>query len=72
MDLKKKFALLEEVVDLEEGMLTEETVLDDLAEWDSMSKLSFIVMMEDEFDKKVNAEQVRNFKTVQDMLDCMN
>ncbi len=72
MDLKKKFALLEEVMDLEEGMLTEETVLDDLAEWDSMSKLSFIVMMEDEFDKKVNAEQVRNFKTVQDMLDCMN
>lgn len=72
MDIKKKFALLEEVMDLEEGMLTEETVLDDLAEWDSMSKLSFIVMMEDEFDKKVNAEQVRNFKTVQDMLDCMN
>ena len=70
--MKKKFALLEEVMDLEEGMLTEETVLDDLAEWDSMSKLSFIVMMEDEFDKKVNAEQVRNFKTVQDMLDCMN
>lgn len=59
-------------MDLEEGMLTEETVLDDLAEWDSMSKLSFIVMMEDEFGKKVNAEQVRNFKTVQDMLDCMN
>lgn len=72
MDIKKKFALLEEVMDLEEGMLTEEIVLDDLAEWDSMSKLSFIVMMEDEFDKKVNAEQVRNFKTVQDMLDCMN
>jgi acyl carrier protein len=72
MDLKKKFALLEEVMDLEEGTLTAETLLDDLAEWDSMSKLSFIVMMEDEFDKKVNAEQVRNFKTVQDMLDCMN
>ena len=72
MDLKKKFALLEEVMDLEEGTLTAETLLDDLAEWDSMSKLSFIVMMEDEFGKKVNAEQVRNFKTVQDMLDCMN
>ncbi len=72
MDLKKKFALLEEVMDLEEGALTAEMLLDDLAEWDSMSKLSFIVMMEDEFDKKVNAEQVRNFKTVQDMLDCMN
>lgn len=72
MDLKKKFALLEEVMDLEEGTLTAETLLDDLAEWDSVSKLSFIVMMEDEFDKKVNAEQVRNFKTVQDMLDCMN
>ncbi len=72
MDLKKKFALLEEVMDLEEGALTAEMLLDDLAEWDSMSKLSFIVMMEDEFDKKVKAEQVRNFKTVQDMLDCMN
>ena len=72
MDMKKKFALLEEVMDLEEGTITAETLLADLAEWDSMSKLSFIVMMDDEFGKKVDAEQVRNFKTVQDMLDCMD
>ncbi len=71
MTTNGKIALLEETLDLETGKLKEDTVLSSLVEWDSMSKLSVIVMMDDEFSKTISGEQVRGFKTVKDILDVM-
>ena len=36
-----------------EGLLSVDMMLSDVEEWDSMSKLALIVMMEDEFGKKL-------------------
>ena len=36
-----------------------------------MTKLSLIVMMEDEFDRKLTGSEIKNFKTVQDILNLM-
>ena len=71
MDMKKKLALLEEMMELEEGSLTANTVLDDIEEYDSMAKLSLIVLMNDEFGKKLTAKEIKNFSKVQDVLDFM-
>lgn len=71
MDNKKKFALLEEIMELDEGSLSPEMVLDDIEEWDSLAALSYVVMMEDEFKKKISGKEIRAFKTVQDILDTM-
>lgn len=71
MTTEEKLHLLEDVFELDENTLTPETVLNDLEEYDSMSKLSIIVMMDDEFDKKLTGEQIRHFETVQDILDFM-
>lgn len=71
MDIKKKFALLEEIMELDEGALTPEMNLDDIEEWDSLAALSYVVMMEDEFKKKISGKEIRAFKTVQDILDTM-
>ncbi len=71
MDISKKLALLEEMMDLDEGTLAAETNLDDIEEYDSMAKLSLIVLMNDEFEKKLTASQIKAFKTVQDILDFM-
>ena len=49
-----------------------EMKLEDVESWDSMTKLSLIVMMDDEFNKKLTGEQIRMFKTVQDILDFMD
>ena len=36
----------------EEGTLRPDTLLKDLEEWDSITRLSFVVMMEDDYGKK--------------------
>lgn len=69
---KEKIALLEDMLELDGGTLTPETVLADIDEYDSMAKLSLIVLMDDEFGKKLTGEQIRLFKTVQDILDFMD
>lgn len=71
MTEKDKIALLEDMLELEEGTLSPETELASIEEYDSMSKLSLIVMMDDEFGKKLTGEQILQFSTIQDILDFM-
>ena len=69
MDPKKKLAMLEDTLELEEGALKPGMLLDDIEEYDSMAKLALIVLMKDEFDKKLTNNQIKSFVTVQDILD---
>lgn len=71
MTNEEKIAMLEELFELEAGVITPETKLTDIEEYDSMSKLSLIVMMDDEFGKKLTGEQILKFVTVQDILNFM-
>ena len=70
MTTQEKIALIEDVLELP-GKLTVDTVLADLPEYDSMAKLSIIVMFDDELGKKLTGEELRSFKTVGDMVDKM-
>lgn len=71
MDTTKKLALLEEVMEMDEGTLAPEMKLGEIEEYDSMAKLSLIVLMNDEFGKKITVKEINNFVTVQDVLDFM-
>lgn len=71
MTNEEKIALLEDMLELDNGSLKPETVLAEIDEYDSMAKLSLIVLMDDECGKKLTGEQIREFKTVQDILDFM-
>lgn len=71
MTTEEKIALLEDMLELDRGYLKPETVLADIEEYDSMAKLSLIVLMDDECGKKLTGEQIREFKTIQDILDFM-
>ena len=71
MEIQKKLAMLEETLDLEEGYLKAEMVLADIEEYNSMAKLALIVLMSDEFGKKLTSDQIKSFVTVQDILDYM-
>lgn len=71
MDTTKKLALLEEVMELDEGTLAPEMKLGEIEEYDSMAKLSLIVLMNDEFGKKITVKEINKFATVQDILDFM-
>lgn len=72
MTTEEKIALLEDMLELDNGSLKPEMVLADIDEYDSMAKLSLIVLMDEDCSKKLTGEQIREFKTVQDILDFMD
>ena len=71
MNLEQKMELIAELLELEVSDFTPETNLDDLEEWDSLAAISYVVMMDEHFGVTANPNDVRNFKTVQDILDSM-
>lgn len=71
MTIKEKIALLEDMFEMEEGTITEKTELTDIEEWDSMAKLSLIVLMDEEFNKKLTGNQIKEFASIRDILDFM-
>ena len=68
MTIEEKIAVLEDMLELENGTLTVETKLSTVDEFDSMAKLSLIVISDEEFGKKLRGEQLREFKTIGDIL----
>ena len=71
MNEQEKLTALEEIMELDEGTLTPETALEDLEEWDSLSALSFVVLLGDEFNRKISGREIREFVTVADMMKVM-
>ena len=69
---REKLALLEDMLELDEGDLTMDKALDDIDEYDSMAKLSLIVLMEDEFGVKLTGDVIKGFETVGDIVAMMN
>ena len=63
---------IEDVLDMSENSLTIEMELASISEYDSMAKLSLIVLSDDEFDKKLTAEQINDFKTVGDIVNFLS
>lgn len=72
MTNEEKIALLEDMLELEEGTLNAETELTAIEEYDSMAKLSLIVLFDEECGKKLTGEEIRTFKTVGDILTAMD
>lgn len=68
---EKKLELLEDMLELDSGTLEPETVLEDLDEWDSVAVISFIALVDDEFDKVIKGTSVREQKTVADLMTLM-
>ena len=72
MTNEEKIKLIEETLDIGEGTITESSIMAEIPEYDSMSKLGLIVMFDDEFNKKLTGEQLKEFITVRDILDFMD
>ena len=71
MTEQEKIKMLEETWELDEDTLTVDTVLADIDEYDSMAKLSLIVLMDDEFGVKLTGDMIKGFVTVGDIVKLM-
>ncbi len=72
MELEKKVELLADLFEVEPEEIVAEQELTSFDAWDSMSKLSLIVMMDDECNKKLTGEQILQFKTLGDIMAFMD
>ncbi len=60
--------ILEEVLDLEDLAVTEETTANDIEDWDSIMHVEIIVAIEEEFDVKFKTAEIVKFKNLSDMI----
>ncbi len=63
--------LIEDTFEVDLNTLSENSLLQEIAEYDSMAKLSVIILADDEFDKKLAGETLRDFKTVGDIVEFL-
>ena len=72
MTQEEKLELLEEILEADEGTLKVEDRLEDIDEWDSMSKLYLVSYVKKEMNKRLTVDEIKNFKTVQDICDYLD
>lgn len=72
MTLQEKLEVLEDVLELDEGTLNVEDSLEDIEEWDSMSKLYLVTYVKKEMQKRLTVDEIKNFETVQDICDYLD
>lgn len=71
MTKEEKIAMLEEIMDVEEGSIDEETVLDDIEEWDSLSILTLITEMKKKFNINLTSKDINDFASVKDICNII-
>lgn len=69
MKREEIIAELEEILDVEENSLNEDTNLVDMDEWDSIARLSVIIFLDEKFQKKITGEELKEIKIVSDILE---
>ena len=67
----EKISLIEDVLEVEAGSINKDSILADIEEYDSLKKLSLLIMLEDNFDIKLSSSQLSGFVKVSDILDVM-
>ena len=72
MTVQEKLEVLEDILELDEGTLKVEDSLEDIDEWDSMSKLYLVTYVKKEMNKRLTVDEIKNFQTVQDICDYLD
>lgn len=67
MTLQEKIEFLEEIMDVDAGSLTEDTILEEVEEWDSLSTLTLTVKMKQDYDMNLTTDMIKEFVTVGDI-----
>lgn len=62
---------LEEILEIEDSKIEMKTNLKDLKEFDSLSILSIIALLDEKFGKALTAEQLNSITTVESLMELI-
>ena len=63
--------LADQFEDTDASVITPETIFHDLDEWSSLTGLSIIAMIDDEYDVTIKGDELRAAKTVADIFELV-
>lgn len=63
--------LIEDTLEIEINTLSYDSTLLEIPEYDSMAKLSIIILADDDFNKKLTGETIIEFKTIGDIVEFL-
>ena len=73
MDLNSFIEKLAEAIELEDcSVLSGDTVFRTLPEWDSLSYLSVIAMMDEEYDIQIENAEFKQLLTIEDLVNYIS
>jgi len=64
--------IFHDILDLDEGCVTQDSTPEDIDNWDSMSNINIIVALEEEFRIKFKLEDIQDAQTVNDFINLVN
>jgi acyl carrier protein len=64
--------IFNDILDLDEGCVTQDSTPEDIDNWDSMSNVNIIVALEEEFRIKFKLEDIQDAQTVNDFINLVN
>ncbi|EDP6895097.1 acyl carrier protein [Campylobacter lari] len=69
MDKKKFLEAVEEILNIENGVLNENSILNAYEDWDSMAFLEITVLINKEFNIEIDPSKIKNISSVKDLLE---
>ena len=63
--------LLEGVLELDKGELKGGENLDDLIDWDSLSIMAFIAMVDENYNVTISTDELANCENIEDLIDIV-
>jgi len=71
MDKPAFFAAIAEILEADPAGLTGAEKIDDVGNWDSLSVISFVAMVDSDLDQIVDGEKLKDAKTLNDLAELV-
>lgn len=69
MTREEKLEIIADILEVNLEEVNEECILDDFDTWDSVAVLSVISVINEKFNRFPHASEIRQYKTVKDLMD---
>lgn len=71
MTNEEKLRIIEDSMELAEGTVKEDDLLEKYSEWDSLAALTFVALVQKKLKKAISEKDLRATRTIRDVMNLM-